>query len=251
MRGLAAPALAVVFAVALSTRAEAIEIMSQVGARCVLHRDGRLLASVAIPPAQGDPKFALGLSEQVPVATGESHGDILVSCSLGDRATAQTVRFGRMIGDWVGPPCPAEAPPDCRSGGMTIDRDYPGIVRVFFDRPRSHYLQFVVLTPANGTPLTADLEFELLYDGAKPPLPLTFEQQQTMWKLSGAILLKNDAAAGSCNAPGAAVDKFDIVADNDNHWFEAPSACMTADANALRAAILCAAHRGPRECVRP
>jgi hypothetical protein len=105
---------------------QTIEIVSEGGARCTLHREGKLLGQVTM-----DPGRPFGM-EEIRVDTTESKADILVACSLGDVAKAALSRWGRNDTIIDGPPCQPGDGPDCRSAWSSFNWEYLSIVRVLF-----------------------------------------------------------------------------------------------------------------------
>ena len=256
-------AVAILVLLAVPARADVIQIMSHRGASCTLHRDGKLLATAAVPPAQ-DPSLDIGISDSIFVDSKASHADILVACTLGDTAIARTLRYGRMVGEWMGPICVAPtAPKDCPpAGGATIDWGYGTTVRMNFSgakAPRT-FPQNVTYSVGGGSSgpyrVTADLELGWIYEArplpgaGDPPLTpireMTFDQQQSILHLAMDLIDKIGAERAACE-PGA---HFDVVA-GINYPFDFSAACITSEEKALRDAMLCAAHPGPPDCVKP
>src|SRR3569832_665047 len=101
-------ALAAIFGASLLpliAQAGAVQLLAKGGTRCVFHRDGKALGELAIPAAGTGSEKGDGLVGPLVFDSKASHADILVSCSVGDAAETQVLRYGRIVGEWGGPVC--------------------------------------------------------------------------------------------------------------------------------------------------
>ena len=244
-------ALAAIFGASLLpliAQAGAVQLLAKGGTRCVFHRDGKALGELRIPAGGTGSAKGIGLVGPLVFDSNASHADILVSCSLGDAAEAQVLRYRRIVGEWMGPLCVTTKPDekvDCPpAGGATVEYGYPGWIRAFEMRTRA-FPQMLVYASPGAAPIVADLEMSSISDGTTVHA-LSFEQQQTLVHTGQTLLEAHAVDTASCAAHDRP-ERLDFVTGNVSHPYLFNTACMTPDTTRVISTLLCAM-RGKQTC---
>lgn len=232
----------------LAAHAGAIQLLAKGGTRCVFHRESKALGELTIPAAGTGTAKGVGLVGPLLFDSTVSHADILVSCSQGDAAELQVLRYGRIVGEWVGPLCVTQKPGekvDCPpAGGPTVQYGYPEWIRAFEMRTHA-FPQMLVYASPGAAPIVADLEMSSISDGTTVRT-LSFDQQQTLVH-TGQTLLESQAVDTVSCAAHDRRERLDFVTGNVSHPYLFNTACTKPETKRVISTLLCAI-QGEQAC---